>query len=113
MGNVFNNLAAGNYDLTIVDQNGCVADSFIVVNEPPLLTYSVTSSVATCGNANAMLTLSGNGGTGAYQYSVNGGITYQPSGIFAGLPPDTYQIIVVDSNNCQIADSIAVSSAPA
>ena len=113
MGNVFNNLAAGNYDLTVVDQNGCVADSFIVVNEPPLLTYSVTSSVATCGNANAMLTLSGNGGTGAYQYSVNGGITYQPSGIFAGLPPDTYQIIVVDSNNCQIADSIAVSSAPA
>ncbi|MEZ5108732.1 MAG: CUB domain-containing protein [Bacteroidia bacterium] len=113
MGNVFNNLAAGNYDIIVVDQNGCVADSFIVVNEPPLLTYSVTSSVATCGNANAMLTLSGNGGTGAYQYSVNGGITYQPSGIFAGLPPDTYQIIVVDSNNCQIADSIAVSSAPA
>ncbi len=113
MGNVFNNLAAGNYDLTVVDQNGCVADSFIVVNEPPLLTYSVTSSVATCGNANAMLTLSGNGGTGAYQYSVNGGISYQSSGTFAGLIPNTYHIVVMDTNNCQITDSIAVSSAPA
>jgi gliding motility-associated-like protein len=112
-GNVFNNLAAGNYSLSIIDNNGCQTDSIIILSEPPVLTYSITSSVATCGNSNASLTLAGSGGAGNYQYSINGGMTYQSSGVFAGLTPNAYPIVVIDLNNCSIADSINIASAPA
>jgi len=50
-------------------------------------------------NTNGSITVSANGGQMPYQYSINGGLTYQSSPIFGSLSPGNYDIFVLDSNN--------------
>ncbi len=45
------------------------------------------------------ITVISNGGTPPFQYSKDGGITYQSSNIFTGLIPGTYPIVIKDVNN--------------
>ena len=53
---------------------------------------------ALCGE-DGSITVSANNGVGPYQYSINGGQSYQYSPIFNGLQPGNYYVIVKDSNN--------------
>jgi hypothetical protein len=53
---------------------------------------------ALCGE-DGSITISANNGVGPYQYSINGGQSYQYSTIFNGLQPGNYYVIVKDSNN--------------
>jgi hypothetical protein len=66
------------------------------VNE--LVNVSVTKNDALCGN-NGSITITAIGGTPPYQYSINGGTTYQTSPIFLGLTPGYYTVFVKDTNN--------------
>ena len=53
------------------------------------------------------------GGVLPYQYSINGGITYQPSPIFNGLNQGVYTVYVQDSNNVVgISQSVQILSTP-
>lgn len=45
--------------------------------------------------------MTASGGAGSYQYSKDGGITFQTSNIFTGLAPGVYNILVHDGNGCQ------------
>jgi hypothetical protein len=62
-------------------------------------TISVTTNVndAVCGT-NGSIIVSASGGQAPYQYSIDGGGTYQSSPIFNGLIPGNYNIFVQDSN---------------
>jgi hypothetical protein len=40
------------------------------------------------------------GGTGAFQYSINGGSSFQTSSSFSGLAAGTYAVVVKDANGC-------------
>ena len=47
-----------------------------------------------------LLLISGaTGGYGAYQYSINGGASWQGSGNFTGLAPGTYNVRMRDALN--------------
>ena len=59
---------------------------------------------ALCGE-DGSITVSANNGVGPYQYSINGGQSYQYSTIFNGLQPGNYYVIVKDSNNVTSAVS--------
>jgi hypothetical protein len=65
------------------------------------LNLSVTSfqNVSSCRSIDGKITVAANGGTGPYDYSVNGG-TYQTGGEFVNLAPGTYSVWVKDINNC-------------
>jgi len=54
---------------------------------------------ATCGNSNGSVTVTSvnGGGTPPYQYSINGGATWQSSPTFNNLGPGNYTIIVQDA----------------
>jgi len=54
----------------------------------------------------------GNGGTQPYQYSVNGGLTYQASPYFSGLSNGTYQVKLLDDNNNVVSTTAVVGSQP-
>ena len=43
------------------------------------------------------------GGTGALQYSINNGSSWQAGNVFNALPAANYTIKVKDANNCEIA----------
>jgi hypothetical protein len=82
----------------------------------PLQTF-VTKTDATCdGNTNCdgTITIATQFGTPPYQYSINGGVTFQTFNIFQGLCPNTYTIITRDSQNATISNTVVVgfSQAP-
>jgi len=66
-------------------------------SEAYLVMVSATVNDALCGN-NGSITVSASGGDAPYQYSIDGGLSYQPSPIFSNVLPGTYSIFVQDVN---------------
>ncbi len=97
------NLAAGNYSVTTTDNTGCSVTDTAFITEPALdLSVSVTNQVNyNCATGtNGSITVAGAGGTPNYQYSINGGSSYQINATFTNLPVGNYTITVRDTNNC-------------
>ena len=63
----------------------------------------------TCGSNNGSLVASSSGGAGGYTYSLDGGLTFQPSATFTGLNANNYTVILVDQNNCSDTLQAALS----
>ena len=71
----------------------------LVITQPAVLSATVASTNVTCfGANNGTITITNPlGGYGTYQYSVNGGTTWQGSGSFTGLAPATYNVRIRDA----------------
>jgi hypothetical protein len=65
-------------------------------NANSVFSVSATTTDATCGVADGTITITATGGAGGYNYSVDGGATFQGSPFFPGLPAGTYNIFVQD-----------------
>ena len=100
-GSSFSGIAAGLYDVVVEDATGCQVTSTIVITEPSVVTYTAASTTENCGLSDGTMTLTGSGGTGMLQYSIDAGITFQSSGSFTGLIADSYDVVVEDDNGCQ------------
>jgi gliding motility-associated-like protein len=97
----FTNICAGNYTLTITDQNGCTDTEPIVVTEPPTLLVTVNSTNLNCFNDNSgTIDITAAGGTPPYMYSIDNGATYSTQNNFQFLAAGTYNIVVTDANGC-------------
>ena len=80
----------------------------MVIDEPNALSGTSTSTNPSCATSvNGSITVSANGGTGPYQYSLNGN-AYQPSTTFNGLVAGNYSIEIIDSRGCtfQLFDTL-------
>jgi hypothetical protein len=53
-----------------------------------------------------------NGGTPSYQYSINGGTTYQSSPVFSNLSSGIYSVKVKDTNDVATTQSVTLSGPP-
>jgi gliding motility-associated-like protein len=93
--NVFPNLAAGNYTVTVRDANGTMASERTVVNDK-CPQVSVTVTPEGCPRNDGIITASGIKGTPPYQYSIDGG-TFQTSNLFTGLASGLYTITIKDA----------------
>lgn len=103
-GGIFNGVCDGTYTVTVVDNNGCSVTQNVTLTEPPQVTISATHVDLLCyqdsvGVGN--ITITGGGGTGAYQYSIDGGVTWSPTASFDDLGAGTYNLVVEDANGCQ------------
>ncbi len=99
--NMFSNLSANTYLISVRDTNGCTASSSAVIVSLPGATINNTvNTQATCGAANGTITIEATGGTGSLMYSIDAGVTFQASNIFTGLAANTYSIVVEDGNGC-------------
>ncbi|HRN78630.1 MAG TPA: PKD domain-containing protein, partial [Ferruginibacter sp.] len=72
-----NNIAAGNYSVTVTDANGCTASPtpITVQNNNSNLQVSATVTDALCGATNGSITLNITGGTAPYTYVWSNGAT--------------------------------------
>ena len=110
-GNVFMNLIAGSYIVSVRDINGCLSNCSATIVEPAMLTCSVVATDASnCGVDDGTLTVTAVGGTMAYTYALNGGVP-QPFGVFASLGAGSYTIDVIDANGC-VATCVGLINAP-
>ncbi len=100
--NTFTDLSAGSYLITVVDSEGLTQQTNSVdVTNPTALSLSTTIS-------DADLTISGSGGTGILEYSLDG-VNFQSSPEFLGLANGTYEITVRDANGCMAITTAQVA----
>jgi len=91
---------AGDYEFIVFDDNGCSSISNSVrMEELGGLNLSASDGGIVCADsATASLTVSVTGGTAPYQYSLDGGTTYQNGDTFVNLPAGLYTVTVMDSS---------------
>ena len=94
-------LVAGTHIVTVTDGNGCAATCDVAINENPALTCTIaeTSSILCNGDNTGELTVTGVGGDGVYEHSLDGA-AFQSTNIYAGLMAGTYNVAIRDSNGC-------------
>ncbi|MEM6697216.1 MAG: proprotein convertase P-domain-containing protein, partial [Bacteroidota bacterium] len=102
------NLTAGSYDVSILDENNCRIDTSFTVGQPDsiLIDFNVTP-ISCAGESDGAITLSASGGTGLLTYNwSNGADTPAIDNLDAG----TYRISVSDDNGCLRILAIEVES---
>ncbi len=106
-----NAMPAGNVNVTVTDQNGCVTSANNTINQPTQLTASILAEDAACSDANGSATVFGvAGGTPGYSYAWNGSNVSSP--VFDNLFPNPYYAVVTDANGCAINLSVTVNDQP-
>lgn len=90
----------------ITDGNGCTITSSVVITEPPVLAAQALGTVSCSGQA-ATASVTGNGGTGAYNYLWNNGQNTQTA---TGLTNGIYTVTITDANNCTATATAQVNS---
>jgi PKD repeat protein len=105
------NLSAGIYSVDVTDASGCVETTSVIVSEPAeLLITNSTSTDASCGANDGSINLTVTGGTGSYQFSSDGGVTFSTANPITNLGAGSYNVVVEDQNGCQVSTTIAVNN---
>ena len=101
-------LSQGTYIVTVTDANGCTSTSSITINEPSVLSSTISSSVdVSCnGGSDGTASVTVNGGTAPYSYTWPSGT---PTATETGLSPGTYVVTVTDFNNCTTTSSVTIT----
>ncbi len=115
--NVYSQLGAGSYLLTINDQNGCTQSLDFDINEPSPLVLDLGFEPSQCRvysyqNGNGVVYASATGGSPAYTFYWENVYTLQNSNnsTWGGLNPSLYSITVTDVNGCTIQEFITLDS---
>ena len=102
-------LVAGNYELTIYDQNNCTVNSFITLIQPDSLFMDLIAYTDTCSKGVGRAEANVFGGVTPYLYTWSDGNTIP---IISDFTEGNYSINVVDANECQIFDTIEIANLP-
>ncbi|MDF1865600.1 MAG: HYR domain-containing protein [Saprospiraceae bacterium] len=101
-------LAAGTYSPTIIDATGCEIGAMVEITEPEELTIDSETTEPDCfGDETGTAIAIPNGGTLPYSYQWNDP-DMQTTSTASGLSAGMYEIIVLDSNNCEISTSVNI-----
>jgi gliding motility-associated-like protein len=107
-------LCAGDYDVTVTDDLGCIATANVTIGEPAQITVSASVDLATiCIGGSAQLSASANGGTLPYAGYLWNAVPADASLVATDQNPvvspmmnTTYSVVAADANGCTSAPSI-------
>ncbi|MBN8701711.1 MAG: gliding motility-associated C-terminal domain-containing protein [Bacteroidetes bacterium] len=101
-------LAAGNYTVTVKDDNDCIVTATVTITQPaaPLSGTVTTTNVACFGGSTGSALITPSGGTGAYTYSwSNGRVVASNTSLSAG----SYTIRLTDANGCSVTYTATIN----
>lgn len=106
------NLTAGTYQVTVLDLNGCTNNQSVEISEPYCANFGAElaiSSITCNGDHNGTIKVTSINGSSPVMYSINGGTPLPTDSISSSLYAGTYYIQVMDSNNCQVLDTVHIT----
>ena len=105
-------LSGGNFEVTLTDASGCEVIASAQIDENPILTLNSSATDASCdGVDNGTALTNAEGGTGVYTYfwySIPDG---NPVGISSDadqLGVGSYEVVMTDSEGCELRDTVEV-----
>ncbi len=107
--NILPNLCAGNYQITVTDNNGCTTGQNFAINQPPelLITNEVTQNLSCYQSNDGFIEITTSGGTGNHTF-----IWFDSpvsSNVRTGLSAGTYFLTITDENDCQITQQYTIT----
>lgn len=102
-------LAAGNYEVTVTDANGCAQTATGALPDPPALVIAELTTVrqGCLGVADGSASVRAEGGTPPYTYDWPGG-----TATWTGAESGTYSLRVTDQRGCTIDTSFTIDQEP-
>ena len=100
--NVFTGLGAGDYIIVAEDANGFTISTNTISIQNPSELVLTTDVLAN------QITVNGSGGTGSYQYSIDG-VNFQNENIFSNLVNGDYTLYIRDANNCLTTEMVSIN----
>lgn len=103
-------LAAGSYQVTATDENGCIQESEITVTSPEALDIasSMASDLSCFDSQDGILCAFVNGGTEPYIFAWDG--TTEPLSKITDLNAGDYALTVTDVNGCSTETSLTINA---
>ncbi|RTE53188.1 gliding motility-associated C-terminal domain-containing protein [Arenibacter aquaticus] len=119
----FNNLGTGTYSVSVQAGSSCTQTISTIDGNPITIGAGLVPVDATafatdsfgCGATAVDITIDASGGTGPYEYSVNGGAftgSFGSSTVHTVSSPGTYDIVVRDTNGCTKNAAVDVENIP-
>lgn len=105
-----NDLAAGMYNVTVTDANGCTLElNNITISSPATASISLSATDVSCfGGKDGTTTANANGGSGNWIYKWND-VLQQDLQTASFLVAGTYTVTATDAKGCTIIDSVKVN----
>ncbi len=105
-----NNLSAGNYSITITDNNGCAITQNITITEPLPVNVNLNNiqHVNCFGGNNGSLTVNVSGGNAPYDYNWNN-YSFANSNMINNLTAGVYLLTVTDGNGCTAVSQFTIN----
>ncbi len=98
-------IIAGNYTVTVTDQNTCSKSNGYSIIQPPNIQVNITTQNAGCGLLNGSASINCSGGTGGFSFLWNTGATSQT---ITSLAPNTYTVTATDQNGCSRISNVSI-----
>jgi len=101
-----NNLAAGNYVVTVTDNTGCIATTSVTISQPAAIAASAGADQSACNGSTVTLggSPTGSGGTGTLLYSWNPATGLDNASaanpVCTPAANTSYVVTVTDANGC-------------
>jgi hypothetical protein len=92
------NLIAGTYSVRVTDAAGCTENDTVVIDQPDPFQFFLdsTTNISCPGGSDGIIYTHAEGGTRPYEFSINGGASWQADSTFTGLVAANYTVIVRD-----------------
>ncbi len=101
------NLAAGTYNLSVNNFNGCIVKKIFRITNLETISTEISSTNSSCGTANGKAEVFITGGTQPYQCKWSDGINSIDRN---DLPKGNYSIVVTDQIGCNISATLTIES---
>lgn len=103
----FNNLVAGNYQVTVTDAQGCSQIQNVTVNSTDSIDFSLVGTNLT-GSNNGTIQVYIIEGPAPYTIQWSGNVNGQTGTNLTNLSAGTYNVLITDANGCQLQREITL-----